>query len=183
MSTTSNYKFNNVDRIEDDSTTLTQRTLQNDRYSNYATMNYFSNIANDEPIRFATSQPAIIPVGVMGSGVGGNNVDGESLLLLKTDQERALGRLNLMERQFLTVPYLGRGGGDPTLESQLQQGQMIRDMKSVATISEKPYIDYQTYPIRDDLRLQITNPAYSVEELAMNGWTRGGASARENGVR
>jgi hypothetical protein len=60
---------------------------------------------------------------------------------------------------------------------------MIRDMKSVATISEKPYIDYQTYPIRDDLRLQITNPAYSVEELAMNGWTRGGASARENGVR
>ena len=60
---------------------------------------------------------------------------------------------------------------------------MIRDMKSVATISEKPYIDYQTYPIREDLRSHITNPAYSVEELAMNGWTRGGASARENGVR
>jgi hypothetical protein len=89
----------------------------------------------------------------------------------------------LFERAFVTVTYLGRGGGDPTLESQLQQGQNIRDLKSVATVSEKPYIDYQTYPLNDVLRSQITNPANSVEEVAMNGWVRGGSSAREGHAR
>jgi hypothetical protein len=34
--------------------------------------------------------------------------------------------------------------------------------------------------MRDDLRKKINNPANSVEELAMNGWIRGGASARES---
>jgi hypothetical protein len=65
------------------------------------------------------------------------------------------------------------------LEAQLQQGEIVRDLKSVATVSENSYIDYGSYPIRDDLRSQITNPANSVEELAMNGWIRGGASARD----
>jgi hypothetical protein len=56
---------------------------------------------------------------------------------------------------------------------------MIRDLKSVGTISEKSYMDYNQYPMRDDLRSQITNPSNLVQELAMDGWIRGGASARE----
>jgi hypothetical protein len=175
MSTTSNYKFNNVDRIEDDSTTLTQRTLQNDRYSNYATMNYFSNIANDEPIRFATSQPAIIPVGVMGSGVGGNNVDGESLLLLKTDQERALGRLNLMERQFLTVPYLGRGSVDPALELRLLEGEPMGEKKSVSTVTAQSFMGYTLHPSSKEME---EKSGVRIEESAMKGWVRGGSATR-----
>jgi len=175
MSTTSNYKFNNVDRIEDDSTTLTQRTLQNDRYSNYTTMNYFSNIANDEPIRFATSQPAIIPVGVMGSGVGGNNVEGESLLLLKTDQERALGRLNLMERQFLTVPYLGRGSVDPALELRLLEGEPMGEKKSVSTVTAQSFMGYTLHPSSKEMEEKA---GIHIEESAMKGWVRGGSSTR-----
>ena len=175
MSTTSNYKFNNVDRIEDDSTTLTQRTLQNDRYSNYTTMNYFSNIANDEPIRFATSQPAIIPVGVMGSGVGGNNVDGESLLLLKTDQERALGRLNLMERQFLTVPYLGRGSVDPALELRLLEGEPMGEKKSVSTVTAQSFMGYTMHPSSKEME---EKSGIHIEESAMKGWVRGGSATR-----
>ena len=85
----------------------------------------------------------------------------------------------LFARPFATVPYLGRGGGNPILESQLQQGETIRDLKSVSTISETTYIDYNQYPMSDDLRKQISNPANSVEELAMNGWIRGGASSRD----
>ena len=81
----SNYTFNNLDRIEDDASTLTQHSLQNDRYSNYTTSNYFSDNGPNESIQFATSQPAIVPIGATGSGIGGNNVEGESLLLLKTD--------------------------------------------------------------------------------------------------
>jgi hypothetical protein len=113
-------------------------------------------------------------------GISSAVIDVESKLLNKSESERAAEKLQLFQRPFATVPYLGRGGGDPTLESQLQQGQMIRDLKSVATVSEQPYIDYQTYPLRDDLRSQMTNPANSVEEVAMNGWVRGGSSARQN---
>jgi hypothetical protein len=175
MSTTSNYKFNNVDRIEDDSTTLTQRTLQNDRYSNYTTMNYFSNNSNDEPIRFATSQPAIIPEGVMGSGVGGNNVEGESLLLLKTDQERALGRLNLMERQFLTVPYLGRGSVDPALELRLLEGEPMGEKKSVSTVTAQSFMGYTMHPSSKEME---EKSGIHIEESAMKGWVRGGSATR-----
>jgi hypothetical protein len=53
--------------------------------------------------------------------------------------------------------------------------ETIRDVKSIATISEMPYIDYANYPMNADLQKKITNPANSVEELAMNGWIRGGA--------
>ena len=172
---TSNYKFNNQDRIEDDSGTLTQTTLQNDRFASYTTTNYFSENSPDEQIQFATSQPAIVPVGVVGSGVGGNNVEGETLLLLKTEQERALGRLNLMERQFLTVPYLGRGSGDPTLELQLREGEPMSEKKSVSTVTAQTFMGHTLHPSSKDME---EKSGFRIEESAMRGWVRGGADTR-----
>jgi hypothetical protein len=160
----------------------TQQNVQNTRFGNYSVSNYFSGYSTNAAIRFASEVPGFIAKN--GYNVAGSSaIDIESQIFNKIDSERGTEKVQLFQRPFATVPYLGRGGGDPTLESQLQQGQNIRDLKSVATVSEKPYIDYQNYPIRDDLRSHITNPAFSVEEVAMNGWTRGGASARENGVR
>ena len=171
----SNYKFNNQDRIENDSGTLTQTTLQNDRYASYTTTNYFSDNSHDEQIQFATSQPAIVPVGVIGGGVGGNNVEGETLLLLKTEQERALGRLNLMERQFLTVPYLGRGAGDPTLELQLREGEPMSEKKSVSTVTAQTFMGHTLHPSSKDME---EKSGVRIEESAMKGWVRGGADTR-----
>jgi len=37
--------------------------------------------------------------------------------------------------------------------------------------------------MQDDLKNYILNPANNVEELALEGWRRGGASARENGMQ
>ena len=44
---------------------------------------------------------------------------------------------------------------------------------------DKGFINYNDYPLMDDVKERITNPAYSVEEAALNGWTRGGASSRD----
>jgi len=96
-----------------------------------------------------------------------------------TESERPLEKLNLNQRPFVTVPYLGKGYGDPTLEAQLQQGQIVSDKKSVSTVSEMSYMDYSSYPMMDDLKNRIGNPSYSIEESAMDGWVRGGTSARE----
>jgi len=171
----SNYNFNNVDRIEDDSNTITQNSLQNDRYSNYTTSNYFSNNGKDDSIKFATSQPAIMPIGGTGSGIGGNNVENESMLLLKTERERALGRLNLMERQFLTVPYLGRGSVDPALELQLKEGEPITNKKSVSTVTAQSFMGYTLHPSSKDMESKIGG---RIEENALRGWIRGGSDTR-----
>jgi hypothetical protein len=177
MSSLHGYTFNNMSSLSADMTDQTQQNNQNTRFGSYTVSNFFSNSASDSQIQFATQQPGIV---VSNGGVSGSVIDIESNLFNKMENERAYEKLQLFQRPFLTVPYLGRGGGDPTLESQLQQGEMIRDLKSVGTISEKSYNDCNQYPMRDDLRSKISNPSNLVEELAMDGWIRGGASARES---
>lgn len=181
MSSLHPYTFNTMASLKADAPDQTQQNVQNTRFGNYSVANYFSNSASTSQVKFASEIPGFVVSN--GFSVGPSVIDVESKLFNKIESERPTEKLQLFERAFRTVPYLGRGGGDPVLEAQLQQGQMIRDLKSVATVSEKPYIDYHNYPLRDDLRAQITNPANSVEEVAMNGWVRGGASEREMSVR
>jgi len=175
------YTFNTMASLKADVPDQTQQNVQNTRFGNYSVANYFSGYSSNSAVKFASEIPGFVAKN--GYSSGSSVIDVESQIFNKIESERGTEKVQLFQRPFTTVPYLGRGGGDPTLESQLQQGENIRDLKSVATVSEKPYIDYRNYPIRDDLRSHITNPAFSVEEVAMNGWTRGGASARENGVR
>lgn len=178
MSTVSNYSFYNMARIENDNTTQTQQTLQNDRFSDYTTTNYFSQKPADNQIQFATQQPAVVPTGVTGAGISGEKVESESNLLLETENERNLGRLNLMQRQFLTVPYLGRGSADPTLELQLLEGEPITEKKSTSTVMSQSFMGYSLYPTNDDMENRTTDAKYTVEESAMNGWVRGGSDTR-----
>jgi hypothetical protein len=177
MNTTSNYLFNSMGRIGLDMTDETAQNLHNTRFGNYNVSNYFSDSTSGSHIQFATLQPSVMMNAR--SGVASGAIDYYSYLLTNTDNERPLEKLQLNQRPFITVPYLGRGCGDPTLESQLLQGEMVADKKSVATVSETSYIDYSSYPMMDDLRTRIGNPAYSVQEVAMDGWVRGGTSARQ----
>lgn len=177
--TVRNYTFYNLDHIEDDPACETQRTVQNTVYSNYVTSNYFSEFPSDSQIQFATSQPAIMPNGVFGGSGVGSNVDADTFLLLKTEQERSLGRLNLMQRPFSTVPYLGRGSCDPTLESQLMQGESVLDKKSVSTVMSQSFMGYTLYPTSNQMEERVQDPKFTVEESAMSGWVRGGAVTRK----
>ena len=179
MSTLHSYTFNNMGSLRADLTDQTQQNIQNTKFGTYTVSNYFSNSASDSQIQFATQQPGLV---VHNNGVSSTMIDIESALFTQMENERPLEKLQLFQRPFLTVPYLGRGGGNPVLESQLQQGEMIRDLKSVGTISEQSYMDNNQYPMREDLRSKITNPANLVEELAMDGWIRGGASARASNI-
>lgn len=177
MNNTSSYLFNSMGRIGIDVTDETAQNLYNTRFGNYTVANYFSESNNHSEINFATQQPTLM-INAR-NGVSSNLIDNYSYIMNNTESERPLEKLSLNQRPFATVPYLGKGYGDPTLESQLQQGQMVCDRKSVATVSELSYMDYSTYPMMDDLRSRIGNPSYSIEESAMDGWVRGGSSARE----
>jgi hypothetical protein len=140
--------------------------------------NQYGSNKSDDHVKFATLGPKINFRGTVG-GLPGSAVDYDSLLVIKTEQQRSFEKLQLIQRPFATVPYLGRGTSDPILESRLQQGEMMNEKKSITTISDAPYIDNAAFPMMSSLKDRVTNAAYSVEEAALSGWVRGGQSSRE----
>jgi|LauGreSuBDMM15SN_2_FD.fasta_scaffold35165_1 hypothetical protein len=180
MATLSSYVFNNTDRIHNDLPDQSQRTLYNTRFANYTLSSYFSDKISDSHVNFATAHPSMLCSGTArGAGLGGSIVDADSYLILKTDNERPLEKLQLVERPFLTVPYLGRGSVDPTLESQLLLGEPVSDKKSVSTIMDKSFAQYALYPTDSTMEERVKNPSHTVEEAALSGWVRGGAATRD----
>jgi hypothetical protein len=180
MASLNSYTFNRSDRIGSDSTDKTQNNVQNTKYANYNLTDHFSKFMSNDHVNFAVQQQAVTFNGLTnGNGLSGHLVDNESNILLKVEQSRALEKLQLFERTFRTVPYLGRGSVDPALESQLQQGELASDKKSVSTIMEKSFEDYSLYPTDSQMKERVTDPSHTVEEAALDGWIRGGASTRE----
>ena len=180
MATIRSYMFNNTDRMINDSTDQSQKTLYNTRFANYTLSSFFNDKISDSHVNFAISQPTMIYSGTArGEGLGGSVIDADSLLLIKTEQQRPYEKLQLVERPFLTVPYLGRGSTDPTLESQLLQGEMVSDKKSVSTIMDKSFSNYALYPTDAKMEEHVKNPSYTVEEEALSGWVRGGMATRD----
>jgi hypothetical protein len=132
-----------------------------------------------KPIALATSQPCIFYNGTSPVGSGGCVVDESSKLLLGSIQTHPKCRIDLFQRPFATVPYLGRGSVDPILEAQIQQGELLTNKRSVNKLAEKSYIKYQNTPLLPSVQERVTNPAYCVEGVASDGWVRGGVPSRE----
>jgi hypothetical protein len=169
------YTFHNLGRIGQDKEDNSQRTVQNTRFANATVANYFSetNTTLENTVKFATSQPTMTTSGtVKGKGLNGQMVDIESILMLKIEQERPLEKLSLQPRPFLTVPYLGKGIYQPHVESGLRRGDMIWEPKGESTIMDKSFMNYHLPPDYE------SNDIPEVEEMAMNGWIRGGISSR-----
>jgi hypothetical protein len=127
----------------------------------------------------ATTQPGIMYNGGYGSSSCGSNINDSSNLLIGTIQTHPKCRLDLFQRPFATVPYLGRGSVNPVIEAQIQQGEMNVNKRSVNTLSEKSYLKYSQTPMLPSVRERYTNPAHSVEGVAYEGWIRGGVPSRE----
>ena len=157
MTSVFNYMFNNLTRTHDDSMQKTEQEIQNSKEGNYMTSNYYLKEAGmAQPISFATSQPNVFYKGGHGA-LNGSNIDDESNLFIGTTQTNMKCRLNLQQRQYLTVPYLGRGVQKPVLESKLQQGMGLEPKKSCKTITEKSFGREKTHLV-DPLQKTVQNP-------------------------
>lgn len=177
MSDINNYLFNNMGRIGADITDDTQRTVLNTKFANYMLSNYTSDSLSDSHVQFATEQPSVMFAGtVRGRGLNGSVVDSDSYLMLNRIEERSLEKLQLNARPFITVPYLGKGSCNTAIESQLLQGEMVSDKKSVNTIMEKSFTGYTLYSSDDKMSENVKN--FKVEETVMDGWVRGGLGSR-----
>lgn len=180
MAYVKDFVFDNLSRIGNDNCDVSQRNLQNTTHANYMLENFFAQDCNmKRPIDLATSQPNIFFTGSHQVGVGGCNIDANSDLMIGTINTHPKCRISLMERPFLTVPYLGRGSSNPVLESQIQQGEMITNKKSIATVSEHTHLEHRHYPLIPSIANTVTNPSNLVEGVAEDGWIRGGLPSRE----
>lgn len=176
------YTFNGTSRMRNDNTDKSQQTITNTKFNNYMLSSYFSDTRSDDHVAFATAMPSMMFTGINGGASGGINsftVDVDSTLNIKKENGRALEKLSLQQRPFLTVPYLGRGSCDTVLESQLKQGDIVANKKSVSTITEQSFTNNHMYPLIDSIKDTITNPKYLVQEAALDGWIRGGSATRE----
>ena len=167
----SDYLFNNLGHINEDVTDKTQRNIQNTRYTNLNITNYFSEIPNSQ-VEFVSKVPGLYYAGNIGPGLGPQSIQNENSLLWGTEMERSYEKVQLFTRPFLTVPYLGRGSCDPTLESQLQQGDWVRGKKSVSNLTENNIDTPDAFPL---------SSSNKVEEIALGGWSRGGVDTRTTG--
>ena len=126
MAYVSNYVFDNISRIGNDNCCIDQKTIQNAGYANYTLQNYFaSDCSMKKPIDLAVTQPGIFYNGGYNVGAGGCNIDDSSKLQIGTIQTHPRCHIDLFQRPFATVPYLGRGSVDPVLEAQIMQGELF----------------------------------------------------------
>ena len=180
MASVSSYIFDNMARIGNDNCCIDQKSIQDVASCNYTLQNYFaSDCAMKKPIELATTQPGIFYNGGFNSGAGGCNIDESSKLQIGTIQTHPRCRIDLFQRPFATVPYLGRGSVNPVMEAQIQQGETLVNKRSVNNLSEKSYIKYHQTPLLPSIQNKVTNPANSVEGVASEGWVRGGVPSRE----
>jgi hypothetical protein len=148
MSNVSGYTFQNMSRIGLDDCNKSQTDIQNIASCNYSTQNYFaSDCSMKNPISLATSQPGIMYNGGYNVGAGGCNINDSSSLQIGTIQTHPKSRIDLFQRPFATVPFLGRGSVNPVMEAQIQQGEQLVNKRSVNNLSEKSYIKYHQTPL------------------------------------
>ena len=180
MANVSGYTFDNMARIGNDSCCVDQNTIQNVASCNYLLQNYFAaDCSMKNPIALATTQPGIMYNGGYNSGAGGCNIDQSSDLQIGTIQTHPRCRIDLFQRPFATVPYLGRGSVNPVMEAQIQQGESLVNKRSINNLSEKSYIKYHQTPLLPSVKERLNDPATSVEGVASEGWVRGGVPSRE----
>ena len=111
MSSVYNYMFENLSRLGDDVTTVSEKNQMNTNFGAYATTNYFTNDnCLARPIKTATSQPNVFVMGGKNTvGLNGCAVDQDNDIRIKSMSTNTKGKINLFTRPYLTVPYLGRG--------------------------------------------------------------------------
>ena len=170
--------FQNLGRV--DNVDTTQTNLDNTRYADYMLSNYTISTPSTDHIQFATQQPAFNYNGMTnGHGLGSDVIDADSKLVIQNEQERPLEKLQLFQRPFTTVPFMGRGFSNPVLESRLLQGESTLQQKSVGTVTEESFAPYSLMPVDSEMQQHVQDPRFTVEEYALQGWVRGGSTTRD----
>lgn len=130
------------------------------------------------PIALATMQPGIMYRGSYNTASSGCNIDESSKLTLGTVHTHPKYHVDLFQRPYVTVPYLGRGSVHPTTESQILQGEQVTNRRSVNQLSERNHSKYMYTPFIPEMDKHLQGTRV-FESDADSNWVRGGIPVRE----
>jgi len=85
---------------------------------------------------------------------------------------------DLRHRPYPTVPYMGRGKGDVSLESEIRPGESTYQSRPCNNLSGVSIDNYFT-PMIPCLEKTIQDPKYLIPELSDECWKRGGQDSRQ----
>ena len=174
------YMFKEMSRIGNDMSDLSQKNVQNVKQGNYQLENpYPTDLEMKSGMSFALNQPMFNYTGTYQTSLNGTNVDTSSKLLIDKNLLHDKGKISLQERQYLTVPYLGKGKVETDLETKLRTGAQETHRKTVTKLSERSFIPLQNTPMIPEVASKIQNPSNLIEGAASSGWIRGGLPSRE----
>jgi hypothetical protein len=180
MADTYGYTFSNMSRIGLDSCNTSQNEIMDVKSCNYITSNFFAaDCRMKNPAAIAFSQPGVFINGGYETNSCAENINTNSMLKIGALQTHPKARIDLFQRPFATVPYLGRGSVNPITELQIKQGDTVTNKKSVNTLSEKSYIRYHQTPLLPVMQQKIDDSSKKIETDASEGWVRGGIPSRE----
>lgn len=165
--------FNQSTRIGSDGIDLSQQNIQNRQMSQASMTHYFSSPSASDRIDFMAQSGLNGNGKTAGNGLGSSEVNVETNLFWKTNMAREAGKLTLQPRQFITVPYMGKGSVNPDDETNLMRCEYLRDKRTGQPIGSMAALHMpDNYP--------IDRPFAGIDEdaLSLDGWQRGGVSTR-----
>lgn len=166
--------LHHLGRLHDDNSAVLDRTRQSLEQGNWRLQNYYHSSPRGV-INVATQEVTMIPTD--GYGVNRNVIDYESELKIGAIQTKPNVPIHPQSRPIATIPFMGRGRGNPYTESLLIKSEAIRDKKSAGTITDA-FFENQFTPMIPFLEENIQNPVHYIEALNDPTWVRGGAMSR-----
>lgn len=172
-----NHMFNSLTGLGEDKCYLSQNEIQNKGAFDYNV--YTQGTSMDSSVSLALSNGLNYTGGRNTVGIQATNIHDSNQLLLGSRATHPHDKLSLRERDYLTIPYLGRGEHEVDVENTLMHGEThVENKKSLFPVSEESYLEYSNTPLIEDIEEKITNPKYLVEGTH-SGWIRGGLPSRE----
>jgi hypothetical protein len=172
------FNLHQLSSVHDDPETVEARFQQSSEVGEYGSYNFYNHRNIQSSVNTATEEKAV-PFRD-GYGVNQHNIDTDSELRINQHQTNPRTRLNvnLNQRMFLSVPYMGRGRGDQFLESELQQSRFVREKAYAGNNISEQQFENVFIPQIKHLQKNIQNPRNLVQEVADPTWVRGGIPSR-----
>tara|TARA_B100001123_G_scaffold447883_1_gene606894 strand:- start:420 stop:1058 length:639 start_codon:yes stop_codon:yes gene_type:complete len=173
--------YDQQSNLQDDQCYVQWRMKNSQKPGNYMLNNYHSCDCTAPANRnLALSQPTVnFQDGYGWTSINGCNIDADSKLRLNPAQLTNKNcKTVLNTRPYNTVPYMGRGVGNPKIELQLKEGTDTYQSRPCLDLTEENLTDYSFTPLVPNLKKNIQNPAHLIPEVADKGWVRGGIPSR-----
>lgn len=172
-----NKAFNNPTGIYDDKCFISGENKQNMNQGVYILSNYHQCACTAPQVAsVALREPTInYRDGYGHTSMDGCNIDSDSLmrngsLLTNT---KCINQLDVPS--FPSIPYMGRGRGNPCIEGQLIAGEDTSQKKPCNILNKRNTIE----PLIPCLKDNIQNPQHIIQQDVSNNWIRGGIPSRQ----